>query len=166
MTEISRITDELRCAFSGDPWHGLPLTRILAGVSARDAAARPLPTANSIWEIVLHVSAWIGEVNRRLRGETPGEPAEGDWPTLKDASDEAWERTKANLTDAHEALLQELESVPEERLWDTVGPPARDRAQGTGTSFYVMLHGLVQHNVYHSAQIATLHRVLADKQQG
>ena len=162
MTELERIVDELRRAHDGDPWHGLPLTKVLAGLSARAAATRPISTANSIWEILLHVCAWTGEVRRRLQGRPPGEPPEGDWPVVQEVSDEAWEQAKVDLARAHEALIQELGSTRGERLWEIVGPPARDRALGTGTTFYVMLHGLVQHGVYHTAQIATIRRVLEE----
>ena len=34
----------------------------------------------------------------------------------------------------------------------------RDRALGSGISRYVMLHGLVQHHVYHAGQIALLRK--------
>ena len=160
MKEGARIADELRRAYDGDPWHGLPLTRVLAGLSAHAAATRPISTANSIWEIVLHICAWTEEVHRRLQGLWPGEPRRGDWPVVQKPSDEAWEEAKNDLDRAHVALLRALASMPDERLWDVVGPQVRDQVQGTGTTFYVMLHGLVQHTVYHTAQIATLRRAL------
>ena len=34
----------------------------------------------------------------------------------------------------------------------------RDRALGSGISRYVMLHGLVQHHVYHAGQISLLRK--------
>jgi len=37
MSEIDQIGDELRHAFDGDPWHGLPLFRVLDGITARHA---------------------------------------------------------------------------------------------------------------------------------
>ena len=163
MTEISRIADELRRAYDGDPWHGPPLTGLLAGISASEAAAHPLPGAHSIRETVLHVTAWIGEVRERLRGSPPGQPAEGDWPIAGDTGESGWALAKSKLAHAHEALLRELDATPDERLWQIVGSPARDRAEGTGTTYYVMLHGVVQHNVYHSAQIAALRRVQAGR---
>ena len=161
VTETSRIADQFQRAFNGDPWYGEPLTKILEGISAHEAAAHPLLGARSIWEIVFHVSAWIGETTQRLRGRTPGEPAEGDWPTVKETTAEAWEQAKTALTRVHEELLRELASTPEDRLGETAGAPARDRAQGTGISYYVLLHGVLQHNVYHTAQIASMRRVLA-----
>jgi len=159
-TEIHRIADELARAFDGDPWHGPPLINVIAGLSARDAAARPISTASSIWGIVLHITAWIDEVHRRVRGNPPGEPPMGDWPAIPDPSEEAWERAKMDLARVHQGLLRELAVTPDVRLWETVGGPTRDRARGTGIDFYVMLHGLAQHNVYHTAQIATIRRMI------
>jgi uncharacterized damage-inducible protein DinB len=105
----------------------------------------------------------MDETTQRLRGRAPGEPAAGDWPAPRTQTAEAWEDAKADLARAHRELLHELASTSEQRLWETVGGQVRDRAEGTGTSFYVLLHGVVQHNVYHSAQIATLRRVIAAK---
>jgi uncharacterized damage-inducible protein DinB len=166
MTEAFRIADELRRAMNGDPWHGLPFSRVIEGVSARDAAEHPLPGAASIWEVLFHMTAWTREVHRRLLGGDPAEPEEGDWPTLdvqspEATSDQAWQEALSALTAAHENLLLDLERFPDELLDRIVGSPSRSRELGTGISVYVMLHGLVQHQVYHTAQIATLKRVLA-----
>jgi len=158
--EAARIADELDRAFRGDPWHGSPLSRILAGITAGDAAARPLRTAHSIWEIVLHVTAWTHEVERRLRGHPPGQPPAGDWPPVVTCTDEAWASARRDVDSALDELLHTLATFPDDALWNPVGQ-TRDQAAGTGMTFYVMLHGLVQHTVYHSAQIAALRRVLA-----
>lgn len=160
MNEISRIADQLRRSYDGDPWHGSPLMGILTRISTTEAAAHPLRGAHSILETVLHIAAWMGEARERLRGSIPGEPAEGDWPVAGDTSEGGWALAKSKLAQAHEDLVRAVEAFPEDRLWQTVGAPQRDRAAGTGTTYYVLLHGVVQHNVYHSAQIATFHRVL------
>lgn len=160
MTEPHRICDELRRAFDGDPWHGSPTSRIVEGISAREAAERPVSGAASIWEIVLHMTAWIREVHRRLLGGQPAEPDGGDWPHLSSTTEAAWQDCLSSLTSAHDTLLTDLEELPEEKLWRTVGSSDRSRELGTGLSYYAMLHGLVQHNVYHSAQIGMLRRLL------
>ncbi|MGH7628258.1 MAG: DinB family protein [Gemmatimonadales bacterium] len=66
MTEADRIADELARAHGGDPWHGSSARAVLAGVSAAQAAVRPIPNAHTIWELVLHVTGWRREVARRL----------------------------------------------------------------------------------------------------
>jgi len=161
MRETERIASELRRAYDGDPWHGPPMVKILEGLTAEQAAWPPLEGAHSIWETLLHVIAWMRETLRRVEGAEPAEPPGGDWPALEARHPEAWDRTLADLSRVHEELEAKIVRFPEERLEEIVGRHDRDRALGTGVSFYVLLHGIVQHNVYHSAQIATLRRALA-----
>ena len=55
MTEIERIEDQLKRSLEGEAWHGPALEELLADVRAEQAAAKPVPPAHSIWEIVLHI---------------------------------------------------------------------------------------------------------------
>ena len=88
--EISRIADQLKRAFEGDAWHGPAVLEVLEGVSARPAAAKPIPGAHSIWEIVLHIAAWDGAIRRRMEGQALQLSDEQDFPPVKDTSDAAW----------------------------------------------------------------------------
>ena len=156
MTEVAAIVDQMRRAFDGDAWHGPSVHEVLTRVTAVQAAARPLPAAHSIWEIVLHMAAWKGEVRRRLAGGTPGLPEEGDWPAVPEQpTEEAWAAAQQALAHAHDALLRAAQTLPESRLPEPVGGE-RDRSAGTGVSHYVTLHGIVQHDLYHAGQIALL----------
>ena len=67
-SEVSRLVDQLEREHSGEPWHGQPLGDILSGITHRQAAARPLAGGHTIWEIVLHLTAWKNEVRKRLGG--------------------------------------------------------------------------------------------------
>jgi uncharacterized damage-inducible protein DinB len=156
--ELALLYDELERAWDGQPWHGSPVTEILAGIAAGQAAARPIPAAHSIWEIVLHMTSWTREVARRLRGSTPELPVEGDWPEVAEATEAAWTQAKDELAVAHGELLAAVASFPAERLAAIVGNPEVDPALGSGTSYAVMLHGLAQHHAYHAGQIAILRR--------
>lgn len=53
--ELMRLDEQLRRAFEGDAWHGPSVLEALDGVSASQAAARPLDSVHSIWELVLHL---------------------------------------------------------------------------------------------------------------
>jgi uncharacterized damage-inducible protein DinB len=154
-TEITRIVDELQREHDGDPWHGTPLMRLLADVDHRRAAARPLPAGHTIWELVLHIAAWKNETRRRIGGAPAGEPVEGDWP--RPAGDDAgsWRQALDALADAHRALIAAVRQLPEPQLFAPINDP-RDRETGAGVSHYVLLHGIVQHDVYHAGQIALL----------
>jgi len=154
-TEIDRILDELSREFEGDPWHGSPTRDILRDVTAAQAAARPLPAAHSIWELVLHMIAWKNEVTRRLSGHPASEPLEGDWPPVGETTPERWTAALEDLGRSHRTLLAAVRELSEARLLEPTKDP-RDRATGAGVSHYVLLHGIVQHDVYHSGQIAML----------
>jgi uncharacterized damage-inducible protein DinB len=162
MREIERILDQLGRSFSGDAWYGPSVQQVVAGITARQAAARPIPEAHSIWEIVLHMIAWEGAVRARLSEGRVAVPDEGDWPDIPDTGETAW----ANALDALARSNAELETIiaglADAQLDDPVGAE-RNRETGGGVSVYVTLHGIIQHNVYHAAQIALLKRGLAAK---
>lgn len=159
MSEIERIIDQLEREYNGDPWHGSPLSAILQSVSAERAAERPIPNVHSIWELVLHITAWKNEVRNRLTGAQAGEPEEGDWPQVGDPTADRWQEALDRLAHAHTRLVAVVRSLPESRLHDATRDP-RNRPLGTGVSHYVLLHGLVQHDTYHAGQIALLKKAL------
>lgn len=155
MNEVSRIIDELDRAYDGDPWHGPPLLAVLSGVTASQAAARPAVGSHSIWEIVRHLISWKDTVRRRIDGEPTASPIEGDWPPVADSGETAWADALASLGRAQSSLREAVARLDETKLRELVGAD-RDPAAGTGTSTYVTLHGLAQHDAYHAGQIAIL----------
>lgn len=159
MTEIDRIVDELRRAWDGDAWHGSPVREILEGVTAEEAAARPVRAAHTIWEIVLHMTAWTREVRRRVLTGVSREPEDGDWPEAGDIGAAAWAAAVAALEAANRELVDAVSALGADRIDETLGD-ARDRPLGSGVSYAVLLHGLAQHHAYHAGQIAILRKAL------
>ena len=160
MNEAARLIDELTRVMQGDAWFGDSLETILDDVTPAMAAKRPASAVHSIWEIVRHLTAWTGEVHRRLEGEPAGEPREGDWPAPSGTTGAAWRADVAAYMHAHSRLLQRLERESDESLFAPTNDP-RDRSAGTGVAKDVMLHGLAQHHAYHGGQIALLKKLLA-----
>jgi len=155
MNEIRAIADQLARAHDGDAWYGDPTMTVLRGVTAEQASRRPIARAHSIWEIVLHMTSWQREVVRRLRTRVAREPEGGDWPAPPAPTDDAWREAGERLEAAHRELLAEVEGFPAGALDEIVGE-ARDAPLGSGVSYYVLLHGIVQHNLAHTAQISLL----------
>ena len=155
MNEIARIVDQLEREHAGDPWHGSPLSAILEGVTPEQAAAKPLAHAHSIWELVLHMTGWKNEVRRRLSGAPAGEPDAGDWPVVGAPTAERWTEARENLELAHRLLVGAVKEFPEPNLYTPTNDD-RDRELGIGVTYYELLHGIVQHDVYHAGQIAIL----------
>jgi uncharacterized damage-inducible protein DinB len=148
MSEVARIEDQLKRAFEGQAWHGPALQELLSGVTAERAAAKPLASAHSIWEIVLHIAAWEAAVRRRLAGERAELPAEEDWPPVNDTGEAAWKSALESLEKGHKQLRQTISSLPDSRLEEPI-------IEGM-TSVYNTLHGVIQHDLYHAGQIALL----------
>jgi uncharacterized damage-inducible protein DinB len=152
----SFFAEQLRKGFADDPWHGPSTADLLQGVTAEQAAARPLAGAHTIWELVLHMTGWMREVRRRLAGGEPGEPEEGDWPAVPAATAEAWDATRRALAGSVAELEAAVLALRPEDLGRAVGRASRPL--GTGVTIAAMLSGVVQHNAYHSGQIALLRK--------
>jgi uncharacterized damage-inducible protein DinB len=159
LNEISRIVDQLEREHSGDPWHGSPLSVILEGISHEQAAAARLAGAHSIWELVLHITGWKNEVRHRLSGAPAREPEHGDWPPVGSPTAERWIEAREKLELSHRLLVSAVKDFPEPKLF-IPSNDARDRERGVGVSYYELLHGIVQHDVYHAGQIAILKKGL------
>ena len=155
MSDIRFLHEQLRKGYSGDPWHGPATADLLEGLSAAEAAARPIPEAHSIWKLVLHMTAWHGEVRRRLHGGTPDLPEEGDWPEVGEVTEAAWQRDRERLGASIDQILGTLSGLAEEDL-DRPGGSISDRS----ITHRAMVHGLVQHLAYHSGQIVLLRKAL------
>src|ERR1700709_2712435 len=99
MTDTERITDQIRRVVEGGAWHGPSVHELLAGVDAGAAAARPLPNAHTLWEILVHMTVWLEIVRRRLtEGRALQPPPDEDWPSPPAPTAEAWQA----LRDRHQ----------------------------------------------------------------
>jgi len=144
---------------SGDPWYGPPIARVVQGLTAGQAAARPIAGAHSVWEIILHMTSWVREVRRRVAEGNSREPDDGDWPELPEPTEGNWWQSLDELEAAHAELREALLKLPDSRMGEMVGT-ARDAPLGTGVSYAGMIQGLLQHDAYHLGQIALLKRAL------
>jgi uncharacterized damage-inducible protein DinB len=148
MQEIERILDQLKRSYTAEAWHGPAVLEVLHGVSASAARRRAIASAHSILEIVLHMAAWKTIVRRRLDGEKFDVTPEIDWPQPADG-DAAWQQALAELDQAHARLQASIARYDDSGL---LAPPAG------GASAYVLMHGIIQHDLYHAGQIALLRK--------
>jgi len=156
MAEVERILDQFRRAFDGEAWHGPSLLSLLSDVSATQAVSHPIPSAHSIWELVLHIAAWERACRRRLQGDKAQLSDVENFPPISDSSEQAWERAKQELIQTHRELLEVIASVDDSRLDEPIISDSTTRY----SSIYVTLHGVVQHDLYHGGQIAILKKAL------
>jgi uncharacterized damage-inducible protein DinB len=145
-TESARIAEQLRRMYYGPAWHGPALKEILAGVDEQRAQVRALAGTHTIWELVLHVAAWMRIGRERLSATSLRHPSEEEnWPAMGDS----WSEAFKILEREEHALERAIRAFPDNRL--------DEPAPGTDPqTFYTLLHGIVQHIAYHAGQIAIL----------
>jgi len=152
MSEVERIVDQMKRGYEGDAWHGPSVAEVLDGVDAKAAAARPMPAAHSIWEIVLHLTATQELILARTRGESMTLTPEMDWPEVPRPTDQAWAKAMKKLESNDEKLRRRVAAFADEKLEQPL--------VAGGSSAYLNFHGYVQHNLYHAGQIAILKKQL------
>ncbi len=148
MSERDRILNQLERAFEGEAWHGPSVLEALEGITWKKALEKPIPEAHSIWELVLHITAWEDIVRRRLEGEFPEVTDEENWPAIGNPSAASWKAAQEKLREGHMKLRATAGKVKDELLDASPHPKASAR--------YIQLHGIIQHDLYHAGQIAIL----------
>lgn len=154
-TNCLQLADQLRRASEGGAWHGPSLRELVADVSPMQAAAHPVANGHSIWELVLHIEAWVRFSREAVQGTPMPQnlAPERDWPKPIDIGPQAWNVATRRLFDAHEELYRAIESFSDQRL--------RDIVPGRKYDFYYLLSGITQHSLYHAGQIALLKKAIA-----
>jgi uncharacterized damage-inducible protein DinB len=142
------LIDELRRTFDGDAWHGPAILTTLRGVTEEQARAKPIAGAHSILELVVHMTAWIDAVRRRIAGEHLDSKDVVDWASVSEIS---FEVALAGLRRAHERLVAAVEPMSDDDLQRTI--------RGKDYNAYQTVEFVVDHNVYHQGQIALLKKL-------
>jgi uncharacterized damage-inducible protein DinB len=160
MSRAKRLAKHIERTVTGPMWHGPALVDVLDGVTAERARKRPVVGAHSIWELVLHITAWSDIARQRIEGKATGDPTpEQDWPPVPDSvpgtgvrpeSDPAsdWRLAIERLGESHHQLAADTRQLDDERL-DALVP-------GLNYTVSVLLQGVVEHGTYHGGQIALL----------
>jgi uncharacterized damage-inducible protein DinB len=139
---------------NGEAWHGPALLPLLEDVTAEQASRTPVPSAHSIIQLVWHLAYWEEVVLRRFSGELANAALndENDWPRNRTSSEEEWKAALQRLDHSHKALQSAIASCADARL--------EEKVVGRDYSLYTLLHGTIDHCVYHSAQISLLKKAL------
>lgn len=159
MTLRHTLVHRLKDTWHGSPWYGTPSDQILGGISAAEAARQLAPGTHTIWQLVLHMTAWTETTTQRVRGMGSKAPDRGDWPAVGETSEAAWQAALVDLQAARQSLVEEVGAAHEEDIQLHVkqhDPPFKD----TGMSRAGTVNGLIEHDIYHLGQVALLKKAL------
>jgi len=118
----------------------------IAGLTARQAAWKPSPEANSIWQIVDHLAAakeW--QIDMLENGQAVAPP----W-TEPPGDEPAWQASIAHLKDAHQRLKTALAQLTDERLLEY---PVQELGR---TLLELSLSSGSAHEAHHGGQLSYL----------
>lgn len=140
--EIDKLVGLLRQSFEGGAWHGPSVMEVIGAITPEQAHAR-LPDTHSVIELVAHMTSWRVYVTRKLMGDTAYEVADHmNFPAVTD-----WHKTLEGIKQSQDDLIAALTGTPVSTLDAQV--PGRERP----LTFYTMVHGVIDHDLYHTGQI-------------
>jgi uncharacterized damage-inducible protein DinB len=159
--ELLRIIDQFNLIYeSEEAWHGPSVVEVLSDVSWEMAADKIMPNTHSIAELVYHMTTWRIFVVKRLQGDGEYEVTKSrDWKTFPIFDEFEWEALQMELSLSQEELITELEKRDNDEFLEEIVP-------GREYDYYTMLHGILQHDLYHTGQISILKKALIYKGLG
>lgn len=158
--ELIRIIDLLNTTYEGEEaWHGPSVVDVLRGVTPDMAGRRISPNTHSIAELVFHMTSWRIFCVKKMQGDelfdiiTPGK----NFGALPDKIDDfEWEALEMELSLSQEELINELDKRDDDEFLEDIVP-------GRDYTYYDMLHGIINHDMYHTGQIMIMQKALAPK---
>ncbi|HEY3926777.1 MAG TPA: DinB family protein [Candidatus Koribacter sp.] len=149
MNEIARLQHLMQQTYSGNCFHGDSVAQIFNSIDVPTAIWKPEGAAHSIWQIVLHMTAWQNVIRQRLTSSVLVTLDDAhNYPAPPEATIENLSKSFDEFRDSVAALIHAIGQTPEEQLDRPV--PVR------GYTFDVLLHGAIHHNLYHAGQISLL----------
>lgn len=148
-TEIDRIVRLIEKTFDKQPWYGSSIIEILKDIQP-EIVSQKIGHSHSIIELVLHMGSWRIFVTKRLNGNDEFQVLEeNNFPKPG-----TWEEALKKLNESQFELIAAAKKFPEEKLGDLC--PSNVHKY----TYYTLLHGLTQHDVYHLGQIALLKKAV------
>ena len=158
---IKKIIDLYENSFRGDPmaWHASSTMQLLKDTTAEQAQKDLIKGIHSIWELVDHLTFYEKIVIKTLEGATFPIFMNGEeWPPRDDYSEEAWNESLHQLEVVHDKLVDAIKGLHQKTLGESVKMDSMWPEPWLSTTYYELLHGMLHHKIYHTAQIAVLQK--------
>jgi uncharacterized damage-inducible protein DinB len=153
-TEIQSIIKHLNDTIDGQPWFGRPVFQLLGEIDSTIAYTKLTPGAHSPIDLLYHMLTWADFTLKRLQKDKINDLEafeKLDWrdidPKLHD-----WDEGLGALVATHQEIVAILQEQDDSLLEEKVD--YRDY------NFRVLLNGLIEHNIYHTGQVALLKKML------
>lgn len=149
--ELTKLATRL---YDGPMWYGGNLKSTLENISWQQAFIKPSGSTHNIFELVTHMNSWRRFTVEHLKGNSIFSieiNGEDDWIKGYAQDEQTWNNALNDLVQLHSELVTLIPTVAPEKLIEKVA--------GKKFTWYVFLHGVIHHDVYHSGQIALLKKM-------
>jgi uncharacterized damage-inducible protein DinB len=161
--ELLRIIDLLNTTYEGEEaWHGPSLAEVMRDVTPEMASLRISPNTHSIAELLFHMTSWRIFCVKKMQGDAEFDilTPEKNFGQLPEKIDDfEWEALQMELSLSQEELINELDKRDEDDFLEEIVP-------GRDYTYYDLLHGIINHDIYHSGQVMILKKALTFKAAG
>jgi len=150
--QIQKIADSYQAVTIKGAWYGPTVAELLAKIPPELATTPPVPGAHSISELLQHLLLW----NERIRNTSESHPMPR-WDAEKEWAEPAipWKELVARWNQSRDLLEERIRKFPVEDLTKQV--------PGRNYPYETMFHGILQHVIYHSGQIAMVLSMLQSR---
>jgi hypothetical protein len=149
---VRALIAHVESSFAGPDGDYPSIREALAGLSGQQAAWKPSPESNSVWQIVDHLAANQWQIDMLERGNAVAPP----WTELA-GDEEAWQALLARLQDSHARLILALEQLTDAQLLEYPMPEL-----GRSLLELILSSGSA-HEAHHGGQIRYLRGLQASR---
>jgi uncharacterized damage-inducible protein DinB len=146
--EIDYFITTLHSIVNGEPWYGQSAMKILQDIDPAAVYKKPNQNSHSLIELLYHMNTWAEFTLKRLEKDEEKDMAafeKLDWRDI-DTNEHTWEKGLAQFKVTHDLIIELLATKEDKFL--------SEKVDYREYNFRFLLHGIVQHDIYHLGQIA------------
>ena len=152
--ELQFIREQIIDSYEGDPWFGRNISTILSEIDESIAFIKP-SGQHSIIELLWHMINWrefaISRFSRDAVENTEIYET-SDWKSLDFHDQSLLPKAINRFSETQNQLMSAVKKIDESIL--SISVPGRIY------NYRKLLHGVLQHDIYHIGQIAFIHKML------
>ena len=144
----------LNAGFHGGAWHGPSLLELTKGIKAKEAGFKA-GNVHTIAELVYHITSWRLFALKKIQGDPEYNIEDGkmNFGNIQKVDDFELETLIMELTLSQDELIKALEEKDDSFLTEVV--------PGAEYTYHTLIHGIIQHDIYHTGQIAIIKKLAA-----
>lgn len=153
-TNLNNLISLLNAGFHGGAWHGPSLLELTKGLKVKVAAYKA-GNIHTIAELIYHITSWRLFAIKKVQGDALYniENDKMNFGEIQKVDEFELETLMMELTLSQDELTRALENKDDRFLLEIV--------PGAEYTFDTLLHGIIQHDIYHSGQIAIIKKLAA-----